>query len=372
MVALFLLFGFVRGLWDVDSSKYDSVVVIPDLHGDLPNAVRSLHLAFKHVNPRHPFGVDEFMSFIASSLELLPSAPLDRSSRTLLVQLGDLADRGPHTKKLYLLFNHIQDIIGWDCVTVLGNHDLAAHTGLQRYARYVHQEDLESFGGEEARKRAFSSREGSLWSKLIEDRYGIFVRVASTVSRFASSNTLFVHGGVSYQWIQSLSERGYVLPWDGRVDVNDLNAFLWSIIKSRPPEVVSSMLFSPDSPLMMRDFDEEPFDFFAEKKWCETVVEDLLEMFSVSRIIVGHNPQAALVKGSRCEGKILLLDVKVSVFTGGKEGGNPFALVLKLDGDHLVRTVTLSEDREPIIESSLSRYDYEADIHGFHPACTLA
>lgn len=370
MLHFLVLLELVLGSWDIDASKFDSIVAIPDLHGDLPNAVRSLFLAFKKVNPWHPFGLDEFIEFVADGMEQLPVTPLDSVSRTLLVQLGDLADRGPHSKKLYLLFNHIEDLIGWKCAKVLGNHDLAPHLRVKSYKQLVHEDDLESFGGVDGRNMAFSGLQNSIWTRYIQDKFGIFVRVASLSNDSATVNTLFVHGGVSLPWLAGIELRGFSHRFGTVISVDELNSFLWTFIKSESPESSAALLFSPGSPLVNRDFNSREEDYIKEKKWCDSVVNELLQLFSVSRIIVGHSAQRRPQIRSRCGGRILLVDVRISLFAGG--GGNPFALMMKLDGDNLSEMISLFEGREEAHDCREQLDDDTFDAGYNIPVCSVS
>lgn len=366
MLHFLVLLEFALGSWDIDASKFDSIFVIPDLHGDLPNAVRSLFLAFKKVNPWHPFGLDEFIEFVADGMEELPGTPLDSVSRILLVQLGDLADRGPHSKKLYLLFNHIEDIIGWKCAKVLGNHDLAPHFRIKSYKQHVHDEDLQSFGGVDGRNMAFSGIENSVWTRYIEGKFGIFVRVASPANDIASVNTLFVHGGVSLAWLAGIELRGFSHSFE-TISVNELNRYLWTMIKSENQKSSAAFLFSSGSPLVNRDFNSPEEDEIIEQIWCDSVVKELLQLFAVSRIIVGHSAQRRPQIRSRCGGRILLVDVRISLFAGG--GGNPFALLMKLDGDNVSEIISLFEGREEAHDCR-GEQDDTFDV-GYIPVCSV-
>jgi hypothetical protein len=79
----------------------------------------------------------------------------------------------------------------------------------------------------------------------------------------------------------------------------------------------------PRSPLWSRRYSSRSFD----SGLCEEVAA-LLRMFRVSRIIVGHSPQANHQPLVRCDGQMIVADITLS--RGFKDGGQPGALVLEV------------------------------------------
>ncbi|GAA96753.1 uncharacterized protein L969DRAFT_97102 [Mixia osmundae IAM 14324] len=111
------------------------IVAIGDLHGDLNHAVRTL---------RNIEVINEHNHWIGKS--------------TILVQTGDIVDRGKDTIALYHFFETLRSQaaeVGGQVVSLMGNHEMMNAMGDWRY---VTKEDIESFGGERNRRRAMSSR----------------------------------------------------------------------------------------------------------------------------------------------------------------------------------------------------------------------
>ena len=112
-----------------------------------------------------------------------------------LVQTGDTVDRGPDSKGVLALLRTLEQeaaAAGGRVLPLLGNHEVMNMTGDWRY---VNPEDLQGYGGEAARKAAFTeSGEDGRWLRT----HDTTVRVGSTV---------FVHGGIDERWSR-LGTRG--------------------------------------------------------------------------------------------------------------------------------------------------------------------
>lgn len=75
----------------------------------------------------------------------------------VLVQTGDIVDRGTDTIALYRMFQRLRGestAVGGGVVSILGNHEIMNAIGDWRY---VTKEDIETFGGSERRQEALST-----------------------------------------------------------------------------------------------------------------------------------------------------------------------------------------------------------------------
>ena len=150
-----------------ESAEVLSVVSIPDVHGDVERLQAALRLA-NLTDAKHRW-----------------RAP----AGTVLVQTGDLFDRGDDTKAVYRLMHTIEEqaaAAGSTVYRLLGNHDVM---NLMSDLRYVTDGDFASFGGHAARAAAFA-QDGQIGSWLLRAR--ICVQVAGT---------LFVHAGISSRYV---------------------------------------------------------------------------------------------------------------------------------------------------------------------------
>lgn len=110
-----------------------------------------------------------------------------------------MVDRGVDTIALYELLQRLRDEAkeqGGQVVSVLGNHEIMNMVGDWRY---VHPDDIASFGGKQARIKAFS-KEGWIGSDLME--WNLTAKVGSSV---------FCHGGIlpkySHDGIDGINRR---------------------------------------------------------------------------------------------------------------------------------------------------------------------
>ena len=311
----------------IDSSRYDNVIVISDCHGDYRNAVKSLYLGYRAaVNEPMPYS--DFVGLLDAGVasNVLPSAPLlapPLADRTVVVQLGDLADRGHETRLLFTLFERLPAIIGWRTETVIGNHELMGHQGLMGD---VSRNDIRSFGGLAARRHAFSVN-GELW-KGITTRSGIVIRFGGSVASTAdSADTLFVHAGVDVSWFSLLAALDYDVMKSGsseEVDMDKLNSVVAMLGTEAGSKRFSNTLAEDSSPVWTRHF-----AFTDEAELCGTLLPGILRAFNVARVVVGHQPQKNKRIGHRCGGQIVFSDVKIS--RSMPDGGQPAALILKVD-----------------------------------------
>ena len=150
----------------------ERIVAVGDLHGDLEASKAVFQLAGLIDETGHWSG-----------------------GKAWLVQTGDTVDRGPDSKGVLALLRTLEQeaaAAGGRVLPLLGNHEVMNMTGDWRY---VNPEDLQGYGGEAARKAAFTeSGEDGRWLRT----HDTTVRVGSTV---------FVHGGIDERWSR-LGTRG--------------------------------------------------------------------------------------------------------------------------------------------------------------------
>ncbi|KAJ3265112.1 hypothetical protein HK104_006349 [Borealophlyctis nickersoniae] len=261
-------------LWDSSAGEDGPVriVGVGDLHGDLPHALKVLRMAGL---------IDEKGDWAGG--------------RTIFVQTGDIVDRGPDTIELYKMMQRLQEqapkqggrpcvrTINKKVIPLLGNHETM---NMMEDLRYVTKEDIESFGGMEKRKFAWS-REGWL---------GKYLRELNIVANV--NGTVFMHGGMHPKWaaegIDALNEQARTAL------LTKSSAELWHV-----------PLFGGSGPLWYRGYALEP-----ESTICD-VLDDALEKMEARRMVIGHTPQRDGRVLSRCHGKVFVIDVGISSVYGG-------------------------------------------------------
>jgi hypothetical protein len=344
--------------FDLDSSDFSHVVVIPDIHGDRDALLRSLWLAVKEVDSDRSDVVDfnamvrAFTNFVETNEYTGPQFAVRKD--VVLVQLGDVLDRGPHGVEIFSILAGIPDVIGWKYVQLYGNHELMNF--VHASAPYLHPNEIGLLGLSdiEERKSLFSNG-GILHTYITQVSTGILRLMAP-----GTASSLFVHGGVDLGWIDS--ELGIN---DGNVTA--INAQISDFAKSK---AVTS-LNAGTSVFWTRSLAQ-----LSESIACP-LVEKILRRFNVHRVVVGHTPQEDMEAKTRCDGKIVLTDVMMSRWMVNKDvdetsnkGGRPVAVILKIhqeggDLESLVAHYTdLSgtlKEADDLSPTSLLDYDDDED-----------
>jgi hypothetical protein len=224
--------------------------------------------------------------------------------RILVVQLGNVVERGPASKAVLEVIDMLDQVLGWQVVSLLGNRELTSH--FASHTSIVNPRDALSFGGHKARRAAFAQG-GSAW-KLIADKYGLVARVG---------DTLFAHAGVDPAWLAQLP--GF--SDDGVVDIDALNE--WARATLLLDSEMSHWLMSSQSPLFTRILSES-----GTFTLCNRILPRLQKLFEVKRIVVGHFPAAA--PRTRCKDQIVFADFGMSLWTHVHKGGMSGFVWLKL------------------------------------------
>ena len=190
-----------------------------------------------------------------------------------VVQLGDVTDRGPHSREIIDLFEDVKKsakLSGGEVITLLGNHELMNMMG---DLRYVNPDEYKT--GD----RANEFQPGGKYWEILKDYPVVALR----------GSTIFVHAGFPASFAQ--------------MGVEEINQQVHNAI-------ANSDWYAPvlggGGPLWTRD----EFD-------CQRVSDALtaINLFGehVRRIIVGHTIQRGGRIGEYCEGKLYAIDVAMSL-----------------------------------------------------------
>eukprot|EP00667_Euglena_gracilis_P010555 EG_transcript_10750 len=281
------------------------IVSLPDLHGDLFYTVATL-----------------------LEVRLIDAAGHWAGGRSVLVQTGDVVDRGPDTR--YVL-DYLDELgqqarrAGGAVVRLLGNHELM---NLQDDYRYVAPEDTSSFQGPRPRHTAFSPR----------GEYG--KRIMSFPATVVLNDTVFVHAGLTPAWAKM-----------GQAEINRRVATAISSRKWEDPAL------GDEGPLWTRRL-----VYSAQDHDCSVVRGSLAALSAaegrrIARIVVGHTP-ADRVR-SHCEGALLATDAAISRQMGGGRVAavllNPAAAPHRLDATIWCHEGALNASAAKAIEARLRR-----------------
>lgn len=250
------------------------VIAIGDLHGDLAATRAVLKLAG---------AIDSHDTWIGGSL--------------VLVQTGDLLDRGDDEQAIVDLFERLEreaTATGGALVWLLGNHECmnAAHD-----FRYVTQGgvgDFDDAPGVDTSRVAASVPEVLRGRVAALSPGGAYARImAGQNVGSIVGDTVFAHAGFTPQWATRFDEANHT-------------ARCWMAGRAgeAPPEAITD----EDGPVWTRAWGGDSVD-------CAALKQSLTKL-GVSRMVVGHTVQADGIN-SQCDGALWRIDVGLSRYYQG-------------------------------------------------------
>ena len=257
-------------------------MAIGDLHGDLQKTVAALKLA----------GV----------LSVSPDgAPVWCGGDTVIVQLGDILDRGDHEIQILHLFLRLKEqakLRGGDVFLLNGNHESLNICGDFRYV---------TSGGflESARVAGLPPEMAGRFQAQLKARVALFAPGGPIAQELANSyvalqinDTVFAHGGIMPHHVD------YGL---GRLN-DEMSGWMRGEEGARSPIVAMG---SPDSVLWCREYSREQWNTQVDRgRSCALLIKVLSEL-GANQMVVGHTPQERGCN-AECDGKIWRIDVGMS------------------------------------------------------------
>ncbi len=236
----------------------ERIVAVGDVHGDHDQFVKVLRAAKV---------IDKDGNWIAG--------------KTHLVQLGDVLDRGPHSRRAMDLLMKLQPQAakaGGMVHPLIGNHEAMVLLGEWSY---VHPGELEAFGG----ARQFRQAMGPT------GKYGKWIRSHNAVIRI--NDLLFVHAGL--------------VPPAGRMSLRKINE---AIRKDLAKGDADGLATDPDGPLWDRSLP------LGETSEVAGPLNAVLKRHRARRMIVAHTvcPDGVLVQHG---GRLIRVDVGMCAYYGG-------------------------------------------------------
>lgn len=295
LLSLLLLLA-CAGLLRAQAPAPSRVVVVSDVHGD--------HAVFVQV--------------------LQEAGVIDRKRKwkggnTVLVQTGDVPDRGPHSRKVMDLLMDLEKQArkaGGQVHALLGNHEVMNMLGDLRYVSPEEYASYKSLDAESLREQVYLANADparrddpayrSAWMELRplgwvellqafspQGKYGRWLRQHDAIVKVG--DTLFLHGGISpkYAALQSA----------------EMNTRVRTALASTMPDA-EPLLTDEEGPLWYRGLALAPEAELAAH------VDALLAHHGVTRIVVGHTVAPGVVL-PRFGGKVILNDVGMSAAYGG-------------------------------------------------------
>ncbi|KAG1457906.1 hypothetical protein G6F56_006512 [Rhizopus delemar] len=207
------------------------------------------------------------------------------------LEKGDVVDRGLDTIKLYDLLQNLRKealLHGGLVIPLLGNHEIMNLIGDWRY---VYPGEPETFGGIEARKKAFE----------VDGFIGEYLTLLNMTTKVGS--TVFCHGGIHPHY----AKQG--VDW-----INDqTHRSILNFMESHGEEGDDHGVFSGHGPTWYRGYAMDDEDVVCD------VLDKALDLMGANRMVVGHTVQHDGHIHTRCGGKVVLIDVGISTVYGGNE-----------------------------------------------------
>ncbi len=263
----------------------ERVVAVGDVHGDLGATERVLELA----------GVAKGGHWTGG--------------KTILVQVGDVLDRGDGERAILDLLEQLEGEArgaGGDVIVLNGNHELMNAAG---DFRYVTPGGFEAFrGADDGALPPFASR----LPEAQRPRAAAFAPGGRYARRLAKhptvaivGETVFAHGGLEPQWANDLETlNGEVSRWLGGLDPKG-----------------ARVVAADDGPVWSRRYAETPDDAACAE------VDRTLSKVGARRMVIGHTVQRSGIS-SACGDKVWRIDVGLAAYYGG----HAEALELTRDG----------------------------------------
>jgi len=235
------------------------VVAVGDVHGDFDQFT----------------GILQYADLIDSEFNWI-------GGKAHLVQLGDVLDRGADSRAVMDLIIRLeqQAPLQGGCVHfILGNHEIMV---MQADLRYVHQGEIQSYGGVKEMIRALRP----------DGEYGRWLSEHSTAIRI--NNALFVHGGLSGEFA--------MMPLDS------LNAMVRREISGDQSD--ASGILSSQGPVWFRGYAEDRGTAVTEELTAS------LESTGCDFTVIAHSVSMAGVS-TRFSGRAVMIDTGMSECYGG-------------------------------------------------------
>jgi hypothetical protein len=264
---------------------------------------------------------------ILKTAELVDARGRWSGGKTHLVQLGDVVDRGPDSRKAIDFYRRLEkdaSSAGGKVHYLLGNHEAMR---LLRDLRYVTPGEYEAFAtgdSKNLRQQLAESVPEAQRAKLIADTplgmieliqafapkgaYGSYLVGLNAVVRI--NGLMFMHGGLSPA----------VAAMPCQTINNTVRRELSADLDKTRADPQASLVAKEDGPLWYRGLAQEPDTFAPE-------IDKILEAAHAKAIVIAHTVQTTGRVGVRFDGKVFLMDTGMQ--PEYVKGGRASALEIK-------------------------------------------
>eukprot|EP00747_Dinoflagellata_sp_TGD_P218630 gnl/TRDRNA2_/TRDRNA2_90847_c0_seq2.p1 gnl/TRDRNA2_/TRDRNA2_90847_c0~~gnl/TRDRNA2_/TRDRNA2_90847_c0_seq2.p1 ORF type:complete len:455 (-),score=73.61 gnl/TRDRNA2_/TRDRNA2_90847_c0_seq2:95-1402(-) len=298
-VLLLVQHALVESMWmvepEVPAQRRRRVISIGDLHGDFIQASEILYdLGLMHANGSWAGGND------------------------VLVQTGDIVDRGDDALEIYETLFRLQDEApgsGGEVILLLGNHELM---NMQGDFRYTSAADTTKLGGSLANRTEAFGPNG--WpGKQLRERGQVVARLGE--AHGLEHPVIYAHAGILPVVAEAFErhQQGIGAEAAGEEAADAMNAairHLWQVKDGGSKELLADagkVLLSEKGPLWTRTHALSPDTGTVCRE-----LERSLGIFAAARLIVGHTSQPDGEVHHRCDGRLVLADTDISAAGTGE------------------------------------------------------
>eukprot|EP00919_Chromeraceae_sp_WS-2016_P081478 GHVR01192434.1.p1 GENE.GHVR01192434.1~~GHVR01192434.1.p1 ORF type:complete len:505 (+),score=64.30 GHVR01192434.1:201-1715(+) len=277
LLKLLLCFANIVWAFGDDQFVYDwggEVYVLPDVHGDYDTVVKLL---------REAKIIDDILNWIADN--------------TLLIQLGDVIDKGPDSDKLMRLLDHLRtqaELKGENKVILLmGDHEYYAATDSFDDAEYSKTDAL-CFGGLEKKKFMFSDDQD------FHRKFVMSLKMAVVVNKI-----FYTHAAFNQESIQYACKNLESVKKSPETCLREINKIALDRLPTQYNNYYTTGEFT-----YFKLFQRVPTftSESTETHFCEQHKE-FIKAFGASFMIIGHEPQTEIVQLCGC---LYFLDTRLS------------------------------------------------------------
>lgn len=292
----------------------------------------------------------------------------------ILVQTGDVPDRGPDSLKIIQRLQELQKKAprkGGQVITLVGNHEAMNVTG---DLRYVHPGEYEAFTNRNSRQRReatyeanrdaiekfYLEQDSTLSSNDIKAKWfeatplgklehqrawrpdgDVGEWIAGNPAIAIIGDSIFVHGGISQEYTS--------------FSISDMNAMIRDALVARaagpggilydekgPLWYRGNVRVASDETAAMENSTEETTDTSLSQK---DEIDLVLETFGVARIVIGHTPSLGGIRATY-NAKVIQIDTGISDYYGGAQSFLEITDGALIAHDNGVATPIATEDME--------------------------
>jgi hypothetical protein len=283
------------------------VIVFGDIHGDynlMINMLTRAKLIMIQNDKIKWIGGDTYVVQVGDQIDRcrpLPGLPCNDPRATINDENSDI--------KIMETFNDLSlqaDLVGGAVISLLGNHEIlnalgqfqfVSYQGIKQFENYVDPDfpDKKFVNGKEARR--FSFQPGNNYARMMG---------CTRLPAVIIGSNIFVHAGIVDGLIEEIKMKG--LNDFEKINIKIRKWLLGLLDKDYVEHIIK---YSDNSMFWTRLLGKIPPGVSLDHPKCMNNLQNVLSLFKVGSIIIGHTPQSFMYNddiNSTCDGKVWRVD----------------------------------------------------------------